>query len=61
MEKFIRRQNLDLFKKRLAEPRTDAEREVLVKLLADEQAKEPLPKMESSSRAHLHRATVAKD
>ena len=44
MEKFIHQQNLDLFKKRLAEPRTDAEREVLVKLLADEQAKEPSPK-----------------
>jgi hypothetical protein len=61
MEKFIHQQNLDLFKKRLAEPHTDAEREVLMKLLTDEQAKEPLPKMESSSRAHLHRATAAKD
>jgi hypothetical protein len=44
MEKFIHQQNLDLFKKRLAEPHTDAEREVLMKLLADEQAKEPPPK-----------------
>jgi len=44
MEKFIRQQNMDLFKKRLAEPHTDAEREVLMKLLADEQAKEPSPK-----------------
>jgi hypothetical protein len=44
LEKFIHQQNLALFKKRLAEPRTDAEREVLMKLLADEQAKEPLPK-----------------
>ena len=43
MEKFIHQQNLDLFKKRLAEPHTDAEREVLMKLLADEQAKEPSP------------------
>jgi hypothetical protein len=32
-----------------------------MKLLADEQAKEPPPKMEISSRAHLHRATTAKD
>ena len=44
MEKFIHQENLALFKKRLAEPYTDAEREVLVKLLADEQAKEPPPR-----------------
>ena len=44
MEKFIHQENLALFKKRLAEPQTDAEREVLLKLLADEKAKEPLPK-----------------
>jgi hypothetical protein len=41
MEKFIHQENLALFKKRLAEPHTDAEREILVKLLADEQANEP--------------------
>ena len=44
MENFIHQENLALFKKRLAEPHTDAEREVLLKLLADEKAKEPLPK-----------------
>jgi len=44
MEKFIHRENLTLFKKRLAEAHTDAEREVLLKLLADEEAKEPPPK-----------------
>ena len=44
MEKYIHRGNLTLLKKRLAEPHTDAEREVLMKLLTDEQAKEPLPK-----------------
>jgi hypothetical protein len=43
MENFIHQQNLALFKKRLAEPHTDAEREVLMKLLTDEQAKEPPP------------------
>jgi hypothetical protein len=43
MENFIHTQNLALFKKRLAESRTDAEREVLMKLLTDEQAKEPSP------------------
>jgi hypothetical protein len=44
VEKYIHRENLSLFKKRLAEPHTDAEREVLMKLLTDEQ--EPLPKNE---------------
>jgi hypothetical protein len=44
MEEFIHQQNLALFKKRLAEPHTDAEREMLVRLLPDEQAKEPPPK-----------------
>ena len=44
MEKFIHRENLALYKKRLAEVHTDAEREVLLKLLADEEAKEPLSK-----------------
>ena len=44
MEKFVHQENLALFKKRLAEPHTDAEREVLMELLTDEQAKEPPPK-----------------
>ena len=44
MEEFIHQENLALFKKRLAEPHADAEREILLKLLADEKAKEPLPK-----------------
>jgi hypothetical protein len=44
MEKFIHRENLALFKRRLAEPRSDAERKVLLKLLADEEAKEPSTK-----------------
>ena len=44
MEDFIHKENLALFNKRLAEPQTDAEREVLLKLLADEKAKESLPK-----------------
>jgi hypothetical protein len=42
MDKYIHRENLTLFKKRLAETRTDAEREVLLKLLAEEETKEPL-------------------
>jgi hypothetical protein len=44
VEKFIHRENLALFKKRLAESHTHAEREILLKLLADEEAKEPRPK-----------------
>lgn len=45
MEEFIHQENLALFKRRLAEEhRTDAEREVLMKLLAEEEAKEPPPK-----------------
>ena len=39
MEKFIQRGNIALFKKRLAETRDEAERVVIAKLLADEEAK----------------------
>ncbi len=41
MDRFIRRENIALLKKRLTEPHTDAEREVLLKLLAEETAKQP--------------------
>jgi len=44
MKKYIHQQNLSLFRERLAEPHRDAEREVIMKLLTDEQAKEPSPK-----------------
>jgi hypothetical protein len=44
MESFIHRENLALFRKRLAEPRDEAERQVLLKLLGDEEAKDPPPK-----------------
>lgn len=43
MERFIHRQNLALFKKRLAEPCDDAQRRVLLKLLAEEEARELPP------------------
>ena len=46
MEKFIHRENLALFRKRLEEPHTEAEREVLLKLLADEAKKEAPPRKE---------------
>ena len=41
MEGFIHRENLALFRKRLAEPCDDAQRRLLLKLLAEEEAKEP--------------------
>jgi len=56
MEKFIHRENLTLFKKRLAEPNTDAERDVLLRLLAEEQAKEPPPKHGKLKPLDLRRA-----
>jgi hypothetical protein len=47
MEKYIHRENLALFKKHLAEPHSDAERKILVKLLTDEETKDPSPKKEN--------------
>ena len=41
MERFIRSQNLALFRKKLSDPQlSDAEREVIKRLLAEEEAKE---------------------
>ena len=42
MKKFIHEENLKLFRKRLAETTDPAERQMLLKLLAEEEAKEPL-------------------
>jgi hypothetical protein len=39
MEGFIHRENLALLRKRLAEPCDDARRQILLKLLAEEEAK----------------------
>ena len=36
MDRFIQRENLALFKKRLAEPHTATEHEILLKLLQEE-------------------------
>ena len=44
MEKFIHRENLALYRKRLEEPHTVAEREVLLKLLAEEERGSWLPR-----------------
>ncbi len=43
MDKFIHGQNIALYKKRLLEPITDAERRVIQKLLAEEEAKDLPP------------------
>jgi hypothetical protein len=43
LEKFIQRENVTLYKKRLAEPHTDAEHKILLKLLADAEAKDAAP------------------
>ena len=44
METYIHNENLALFKKRLAEPHSEAQHATLVKLLADEKAKDRPPK-----------------
>jgi hypothetical protein len=44
MERFIHLENLALFRRRLAEPHDDTERQVLLTLLADEEAKDLSPK-----------------
>ena len=45
MDRYIHLENLALFRKRLAEPSTtEAEREVILKLLAEEEARELPPK-----------------
>ena len=50
MERFIHRENLALYRKRLEEPHTQTEREVLLKPLAQEEANENHPnKVESRS------------
>jgi hypothetical protein len=43
MERFIHRQNIELFNKRLAEPHDDAQHQVLLKLLASEESKDSPP------------------
>ncbi len=50
VDKFIHNQNLALFRKKLTDPQiSEAEREVVRKLLADEEAKEVRPSL--SARA----------
>ena len=50
MEKFIHRENLALLRKRLAETEDDAQRKIILKLLAEEEANgapRTLPEAES--------------
>lgn len=44
MEEFLHRENLIIFRRQLAGARNDAQRQVLLKLLAEEEAKDMLPK-----------------
>ena len=41
MEKFVRNENLKLYRKLLAETNDEQKRQTLLKLLADEEAKDP--------------------
>ncbi|MGY4567158.1 hypothetical protein [Bradyrhizobium sp. USDA 3256] len=51
MERFVHDENLALFRKRLADPRlTAAEREILLRLLADEEAKPVTPQAAMQDR-----------
>ena len=44
MEDFVHRENLIIFKRRLADAKSDIQRQLLLKLLAEEEAKgSPLP------------------
>jgi hypothetical protein len=44
MDKFVHQQNLENFRKQLAEAKDEAQRMVLTKLLADEKAKDLPPR-----------------
>jgi hypothetical protein len=44
MEKYIHQENLSLLRKRLAETNDETARKVLLKLLAEEEARDVLPK-----------------
>lgn len=46
MDKYIHRENISLFKKRFAEAKDEAQRQVVAKLLAEEQAKNLPPEAE---------------
>lgn len=56
LEEYIHRENLSLLKKRLTETCTDAQRKMLLKLLAREEAKDAPPKRGFSHRVTPHAA-----
>ena len=49
MERFIRKEKLALFRKRLAEAPRDDARQILLKLIEEEEAKEPTSQPKSKS------------
>ena len=55
MEKYIHRENLTLFKKHLAESHSNAEREVLLKLLAEERLRQAIIEAQSAKPAREER------
>lgn len=54
MEEYIHRENLALLRKHLAEPHSDAERKILLKLLTDEETKDPSSKTGNQGRRPAH-------
>ena len=67
MEEFVHRQNLLLFRRRLDDPgSSEAERKVIRRLLAEEQAKKPRPRRdhannEAATSAHRCRSLTPVD
>ena len=44
MEDFLHRENMIIFRRQLTEAKSDAQRQLLLKLLAEEEARDLLPK-----------------
>jgi hypothetical protein len=44
MEDFLHRENMIIFRRQLTEAKSDAQRQLLLKLLAEEEAREQRPK-----------------
>ncbi len=59
MERFVRRENIKRYRKRLCEAKDEAERRLILKLLVEEEEKEVAPRRPSPSTARSrvrHRA-----
>jgi len=61
MEEFIHRENLIIFKRRLAEAKNDAQRQMLLKLLAEEEAKGGRSQPGAPSRLNQERPAQPKE